>query len=113
MALLIKYCPDCGRDRPASAFYAWPSQACGLSSYCRVHQKIRSKKNHLPVALRRGGHRRLVAAYAAIVPPSELPECWACSPRWSADGFAHDAGCAAGKTPLRTAQAAAAARNGG
>jgi hypothetical protein len=38
-----KYCPDCGRDRPRSAFYQIRSRYDGLSSYCAEHQLQRDQ----------------------------------------------------------------------
>jgi hypothetical protein len=40
----VKRCPDCGRHRPASAFYVRPNGQ--LSAYCKPHQRDRAKASY-------------------------------------------------------------------
>jgi hypothetical protein len=40
-----KLCPDCGEHRPASAFYRRGDGH--LSTYCKVHQRARSRTSYL------------------------------------------------------------------
>jgi hypothetical protein len=39
-----KSCPDCGEQRPADAFYQRPDGR--LSTYCKVHQRQRSRASY-------------------------------------------------------------------
>src|SRR6266508_680059 len=39
-----KSCPDCGEQRPADAFYQRPDGR--LSTYCKVHQRQRSRESY-------------------------------------------------------------------
>lgn len=39
-----KYCPDCGKDRPAALFGRNKGRYDGLTSYCHQHQLERDRK---------------------------------------------------------------------
>jgi hypothetical protein len=40
----VKFCPDCGEERPVVEFSRNPARKSGLNTYCKQHQYARERK---------------------------------------------------------------------